>query len=170
MYIHVRLFDKKSKYLYVLLWYTYYIHDCKVPDWQIPLTLHLNLIPFNLNNEPAKLRLTVYHYFYWTCNQNMIKGKRWKVDSLSVLKISVCARMRVCQYVYLCVCVCVCVCVCESLYRLSQKVLDRFWWNLAGWCRMIKARFLLKMRLIGPVERKPHPLEVLKSPYLRQIP
>ena len=25
-----------------------------------------------------------------------------------------------------CVCLCVCVSVCESLYRLSQKVLDRF--------------------------------------------
>ena len=28
--------------------------------------------------------------------------------------------------VYVSVCVSVCVCVCESLYRLSQKVLDRF--------------------------------------------
>ena len=25
-----------------------------------------------------------------------------------------------------CVCVCVCLSVCESLYRLTQKVLDRF--------------------------------------------
>ena len=67
-------------------------------------------------------------------------------------------------------CLCVCQCVCESVYRLSQKVLDRFWWNLAGWCRMIRYRFLSKMRWIGLVERIPHPLEMFKSPYLRQSP
>ena len=53
-----------------------------------------------------------------------------------------------------CVCVCVCLSVCESLPRLSQKVLDRFWWNLAGWFIMIKDRFLSKMSLIGPLRRK----------------
>ena len=31
-------------------------------------------------------------------------------------------RLCVC----LCVCVSVCLCVCESVYRLSQKVLDQF--------------------------------------------
>ena len=38
--------------------------------------------------------------------------------------------------------VCLCVCVCKFLYRLSQKVFDRFWWNLAGWCILRKCRFL----------------------------
>ena len=47
-----------------------------------------------------------------------------------------------------------CLCVCPSVYRLSQKVLDRFWWNLAGWFIMIKDKFLSKMSLIGPLRRK----------------
>ena len=50
--------------------------------------------------------------------------------------------------------VCVCLYVCESVPWLSQKVLDRFWWNLAGCFIVIKDRFLLKMSLIGPLERK----------------
>ena len=66
-------------------------------------------------------------------------------------------------------CLCVCLSVCKSLYRLSQKVLDRFWWNLAGWCIMIKDRFLSKMGWIGPVERKPRPFQMLKSPYLTKF-
>ena len=37
------------------------------------------------------------------------------------------------------------VCVGLSLYNLSQKVLDRFWWSLAGWCITIKDRSLSKM-------------------------
>ena len=60
-------------------------------------------------------------------------------------------------------------CVCLCLPRLSQKVLDRFWWNLAGWCRMIKYRFLLKMGWIGLVEYIPHPFEILKSLYLTRF-
>ena len=47
--------------------------------------------------------------------------------------------------VYVSVCVCVCLSVCESLYRLSQKVLDRFQWNLARWFIMIMGRHLSKM-------------------------
>ena len=42
--------------------------------------------------------------------------------------------------------VCICLSTCESL---PQKVLNRFWWNLAGWCIMIKNRFLSKMRWIA---------------------
>ena len=57
---------------------------------------------------------------------------------------------RVC----ICLSVCLCVCVCPCLYRLSQKVLDWFWWNLAGWLIMIKDRFLSKMSSIGSLERK----------------
>ena len=53
-----------------------------------------------------------------------------------------------------CMCLSVCVCVCDSLYRLTQKVLDRFWWNSAGWFIMIKDKFFLKMSLIGSLERK----------------
>ena len=56
----------------------------------------------------------------------------------------------------------VCVCVCASLCDLSQKVLSRFWWNLAGWCIMIKDRFLSKMGWIGPVKRMPRPFEMFK--------
>ena len=48
--------------------------------------------------------------------------------------------------VYVSVRVWVCLCVCEPVPKLSQKVLDRFWLNLAGWCIMILSRFLLKMR------------------------
>ena len=61
--------------------------------------------------------------------------------------------------------VCVCLCVCKSVYQLSQKVLDRFWWNLAGWCIMTKYRFLFKIGLIGLVKRIPRPFEMLKLPY-----
>ena len=57
-----------------------------------------------------------------------------------------------------CMCLCVCVCVCESVYQLSQKVLDRFWWNLVGWLLMTKDRFLLKMSFIRT--------EVTENPYL----
>ena len=64
-----------------------------------------------------------------------------------------------------CVCVCVCLSVCESLPRLSQKVLDRFQWNLAGWFIMIKDRFLSKMGWIGSIERIPRPFQMLKLPY-----
>ena len=46
------------------------------------------------------------------------------------------------------------VCVCKRLPQLSQKVLDWFWWNLAGWFIMIKDRFPSKMSLIGLLERK----------------
>ena len=67
---------------------------------------------------------------------------------------------------YLCVCVCVCVCVCEGLPRLSQKVLDRFQWNLIGWCIIIKDKFLLKMRWIGLIKRIPRPFIMLISPYI----
>ena len=41
----------------------------------------------------------------------------------------------------MCLCVCVCLSVCKCLYQLSQKVFDRFWWNLAGWCIMIISWF-----------------------------
>ena len=73
-------------------------------------------------------------------------------------------------YVSVCVsvCLCVCLCVCESLYRLTQKVLDRFWWNLAGWCIMIKDSFL-SMGLIGPIERIPRPFRILKYSYLTKV-
>ena len=58
---------------------------------------------------------------------------------------------RVC----VCVCVFVSVCVCVSVYiDYLQKVLDRFRWNLAGWCIMIKCKFLSKMSWIGSLERK----------------
>ena len=53
-----------------------------------------------------------------------------------------------------CFCVCVCLSVCLCLPRLSQKVLDRFRCNLPGCFIMIKYRFLSKMSLIGPLERK----------------
>ena len=56
-----------------------------------------------------------------------------------------------------------CICVCVAVYRLSQNVLDRFWWNLAGWCKVLKYRFLLKMGWICSVERIPRPFENLKS-------
>ena len=49
---------------------------------------------------------------------------------------------------------CMCLCVCPSVYRLSQKVLDRFCWNLAGWCKMTMGRFFSKMSLIGLLEWK----------------
>ena len=63
----------------------------------------------------------------------------------------------------------VCVCVCLFVPRLSQRVLDRFWWHLAGWCRMIKYRFLLKMGWIGLVERIPRLFEILKLPYFSKL-
>ena len=56
--------------------------------------------------------------------------------------------------VYVSVCVSVCLSVCVHLPRLSQKVLGRFWWNLAGWFILIKDRFLSQMSSIGPLERK----------------
>ena len=65
------------------------------------------------------------------------------------------------------VCLSVCVCVCVSEAIITQKVLDRFWWNLAGWRIMIKARFLLKMKLIALIERIPGPKEWRISIYLK---
>jgi len=61
-----------------------------------------------------------------------------------------------------CMCLSVCPSVCESVPRLSKKVLDRFWWNLVGWCIIIKDRFLLKMGWIDLVERISRPFEMLK--------
>ena len=62
---------------------------------------------------------------------------------------------------------CICLSVCVSEAFITQKVLDRFWWNLAGWRIMIKARFLLKMKLIALIERIPGPKEWRISIYLK---
>ena len=64
--------------------------------------------------------------------------------------------------IFIGVIVSVCVSVCERLPRLTQKVLDRFWWNLSKWCIMIKDRFLSKMKWINLVEGIPRPFEMLK--------
>ena len=64
---------------------------------------------------------------------------------------------------------CMCLSVRLCVGRLSQKVFDRFWWNLAQWCIIIKYRFLSKMRWIGPVERIPRPFEMLELPYLTKF-
>ena len=76
------------------------------------------------------------------------------IQSFSLTECIVVVRIRKIGVVCLCVCVSVCVSVCVFVGLLSQKVIDRFWWNLAGWCIMIKSRFLSKMKWIGLLERK----------------
>ena len=79
--------------------------------------------------------------------------------------------MYVCMYVcmFVCMYVCMYVWVCKSLYRLSQTVINRFWLNSTGWCRMIKYRFFSKMGWIGLVEYIPRLFESLESPYLTKL-
>jgi len=37
----------------------------------------------------------------------------------------------------------------EALTSITQKVIDRFWWPLAGWCIMIKGKLSSIVRKIG---------------------
>ena len=53
----------------------------------------------------------------------------------------------------ICIHVSVCLCLCDSLPRLSQKVLDRFRSNLAGWFITVKGRFFFIMKRTTFVER-----------------
>ena len=57
------------------------------------------------------------------------------------------------------VCDSVCGSVCDSVIKITQKVLDRFQWNLAGRLDIIKRRSSSNLTKITLVEQEPRPVE-----------
>jgi len=63
----------------------------------------------------------------------------------------------------------VCLSVFLSVIKITQKVLDRFRWNLAGSLVIIKWRSSSILTRISQIERKPRPKQISKMPYLKKF-
>ena len=66
--------------------------------------------------------------------------------------------------------VCVCLCVYMFVSSLTQNVIDQFLWNWVGRCKIIKYRFLSKIKSITLTERVTLPKDInIKSTWNRHI-